>query len=298
MLARRIPTILPPLSRDEAIDITKVYSAAGLSEGLASERPFRAPHHTVSTAALLGGGSVPRPGEISLAHHGVLFLDELPEFQRAALEALRQPLEDRDIVIGRVHATVRLPASFLLVASANPCPCGWSGSQVRTCTCSAGAVERYRGRMSGPLLDRIDLHVTVKPVALAELRRLEPGEASAVVRERVVAARARQAARLAPFGVRTNAEMSPAATRATCTLTAAAEEHLAQLGARRTGLSARAIDRIIKVARTVADLAGRDRIEQDDVTMAAGFRVLDCEPTVDPRGFTAAPAVAGVVVGA
>ncbi len=285
MLARRIPTILPPLSSDEAIEITKVYSAAGLAEGLASDRPFRAPHHTVSTAALLGGGSVPRPGEISLAHHGVLFLDELPEFQRNALEALRQPLEDRDIVIGRVSATVRLPASFLLVASANPCPCGWTGSPVRQCTCSGGAVERYRGRLSGPLLDRIDIHVTVKPVSLAEMRTKEPGESSATVRARVVAARERQAARLAPWGVRLNAEMSPAATRATCVLPADAEARLAALVAKRPGLSARALDRIIKVARTHADLAGREHIDKNDVDTATSFRVLDLDPTVDARVF-------------
>lgn len=287
MLARRIPGILPPLSTDEAIEVTKVFSAAGLAEGLVTERPFRAPHHTVSTAALLGGGAMPRPGEISLAHHGVLFLDELPEFQRTALEALRQPLEDRAVVIGRVNATIRLPASFLLVASANPCPCGWHGSHVRTCTCSGTAVDRYRGRMSGPLLDRIDLHVTVKPVALTDLRAGPPAESSAAVRDRVVAARARQAARLASFGLRTNAEMSPAATRATCVLSDDAEAELARVGGK-ARLSARAIDRIVKVARTIADLAGRDRIDRDDVSLAAGYRVLDTDPTVDPRPFTVA----------
>lgn len=289
MLARRVPTILPPLSSEEAIEITKVYSAAGLSAGLASERPFRAPHHTISTGALLGGGPLPRPGEITLAHHGVLFLDELPEFQRNALEALRQPLEDREVMISRVNSTVRLPASFLLVASANPCPCGWNGSDARTCVCTGGTVERYRNRLSGPLLDRIDLHVSVKPVTLAELRRLEPGDSSATVRARVVAARDRQLARLAPHGCRTNAEMSPAVTRATCTLEPAAEAHLATIVERHAGLSARSIDRIIKVARTHADLEGRDLITREDVLSAASFRVLDYDPTVDPRQFLKLP---------
>ncbi len=283
MLARRIPTILPPMPHDEALAVTKVYSALGLADGLVRERPFRAPHHTISTAALLGGGSIPRPGEISLAHHGVLFLDELPEFQRTALEALRQPLEDREIVVGRAHGTVRLPASFLLVASANPCPCGWAGSRVRECTCSGGAVERYRGRLSGPLLDRIDLHVTVRPVSVADMRRLEPGEPSAAVRARVMAARDRQAARLARFGVRTNAEMSPSATRATCVLTAAAEGFLTDLARVRRAMSARSIDRIIKVSRTIADLAGDDGIDKVHLAEAAGYRCLDQEPLLDAR---------------
>jgi magnesium chelatase family protein len=285
MIARRVPTILPPLSSEEAIEITKVYSAAGLSEGLASERPFRAPHHTISTGALLGGGPLPRPGEITLAHNGVLFLDELPEFQRNAIEALRQPLEDREVMISRVNSTVRLPASFLLVASANPCPCGWVGSGVRQCVCTGSLVERYRNRLSGPLLDRIDLHVTVKPVSLKQLRHMEPGESSATVRARIVEARERQATRLAPFGLRTNAEMTPAVTRATCNLTPGAETHLASLVDRTAGISARAIDRIIKVARTNADLQGRDIIVDEDIGLAAGYRVLDCDPTVDPRGF-------------
>ncbi|MBZ0231484.1 MAG: YifB family Mg chelatase-like AAA ATPase [Deltaproteobacteria bacterium] len=291
MLARRVPTILPPLSSEEAIEITKVYSAAGLSEGLASERPFRAPHHTISTGALLGGGPLPRPGEITLAHNGVLFLDELPEFQRNALEALRQPLEDREVMISRVNSTVRLPASFLLVASANPCPCGWNGTDVRQCVCSGGVVERYRNRLSGPLLDRIDLHVNVKPVTLAELRRMDPGESSATVRARIVSARERQLARLAPHGCRTNAEMTPAVTRATCVLSAEAEASLATIVERTAGLSARSIDRIIKVARTHADLDGRDLISKEDVGCAAGFRVLDHDPTVDPRQFIKLPPV-------
>jgi magnesium chelatase family protein len=289
MIARRVPTILPPLSGEEAIEITKVYSAAGLSEGLASERPFRAPHHTISVNALLGGGPLPRPGEITLAHNGVLFLDELPEFQRNALEALRQPLEDREVMISRVSSTVRLPSSFLLVASANPCPCGWAGSDTRECVCAPTTVERYRNRLSGPLLDRIDLHVSVKPVSLKELRRMEQGESSDKVRARIVEARARQLARLGPHGCRTNAEMTPAVTRATCVLTAAAESTLTAIVEKHAGLSARAIDRVIKVARTITDIEGRDVIDKEDITLAAGYRVLDYDPTFDPRKFTALP---------
>jgi magnesium chelatase family protein len=272
MLARRIPTILPPLEHDEALAVTQVYSAIGAAPpGLLRERPFRSPHHSVSAAALLGGGTMPRPGEITLAHHGVLFLDELPEFQRSTVESLRQPLEDREVVIGRAHATVRFPASFLFVAAANPCPCGWAGSRVRECTCSAGAIERYRARLSGPMLDRIDLHVHVPPVALTELRGAAPGESSADVRARVIAARARQRARLAPWGVATNAEMGPKATRATCELAPAAEAFLTRLAAARRSMSARTIDRLIKVSRTIADLAGADRIERPHL---AGGREL------------------------
>jgi magnesium chelatase family protein len=283
MIARRIPSVLPPMAPDEMLDATKVYSAVGLVDGLVTERPFRAPHHTVSASALVGGGSSPRPGEISLAHHGVLFLDELPEFSRGALEALRQPLEDREVVVSRVAGSVRLPASMMLVASCNPCPCGWLGSGLRECVCGPSAIERYRGRMSGPLLDRIDLQVRVRPVELAELRSDEPGEPSAPIRERVVAARARQAARLARFGVRTNAEMSPTALRATCALTADAEAALARLHKVRRGMTARTVDRLIKVGRTVADLAGRDAIDAGCILEAAAYRALDQEPLEDVR---------------
>ena len=275
MLARRIPTVLPPMTRDEALETTKVYSAIGLADGLIDERPFRAPHHTVSTAALLGGGSIPRPGEISLAHNGVLFLDELPEFQRTAIESLRQPLEERVVTIGRVHGTLRLPASFLLVAAANPCPCGWLHSGVRECTCTSSMVERYQMRMSGPLLDRIDLQVQVKPVPLEELRGASAGESSAAIRERVIAARERQQARLAPFGCGCNAEMTSAVMRATCRLDAQGERELARLVDGKRGISARGIDRLIKVARTVADLTGEDVISADDLTHAATFRDVD-----------------------
>ncbi len=272
MLARRIPTVLPAMTRDEALETTKVYSALGLAEGLIEQRPFRAPHHTISTAALLGGGSTPKPGEISLAHGGVLFLDELPEFTRSALESLRQPLEERSVTIGRVHGTIRLPASFLMVAAANPCPCGWLDSGVRECTCGPGAVERYRLRLSGPLLDRIDLHVYVQPVPLAELRRSQPGETSAPIRERVVAARERQRERLAPWGLHCNAEMPAAVMRATCRLDDEGERVLAMLVERRANFTARSVDRLLKVARTCADLLGQDDIDAGCLLEAAAFR--------------------------
>jgi magnesium chelatase family protein len=283
MLARRVPGILPPMTRDEAIEVTRIYSAVGLAPaGLLTRRPFRAPHHTASCAALVGGGNLPRPGEISLAHRGVLFLDELPEFQRGAIESLRQPLEERTVRIARAQGTAALPASFLLVASANPCPCGWHGSGERACTCTPGMVERYRGRLSGPLLDRIDLQVRVNMVSLAQMREQTPGETSAVIRARVLAARERQAQRLAVRGVLTNAEMDAAATRATCHLTPAAERQVATLFAGKAGMTARALDRVLRVARTVADLAGSGRIDAEHVVDAGMYRAFDDDPTFDP----------------
>jgi magnesium chelatase family protein len=276
MLARRIPTILPPLARDEALETTKIYSSVGLGRGgLVGERPFRAPHHTISTPALVGGGSPPRAGEVSLAHNGVLFLDELPEFGRAAIESLRQPLEDRVITIGRATGHIRLPASFLMAASANPCPCGWLGSEQRACTCSSGHIERYRSRLSGPLLDRIDLQVFVPHVSLRELRQGPAGESSEAIRERVVVARERQRRRLADFGVRINAEMSSRALRATCRLTDRAESELERLCRVRVTLSGRGVDRLVKVARTIADLEGVDVIDADHMLEASTYRALD-----------------------
>lgn len=280
MLARRIPTLLPELSRAEALETTKIYSSIGLADGLIDDRPFRAPHHTISPAALLGGGGSPRAGEISLAHNGVLFLDELPEFPRAAIEGLRQPLEERSVTIARVSGWMRLPSSFLLVAAANPCPCGWRDSGVRECLCGDAAIERYRQRMSGPLLDRIDLQVFVAPVKLADLRDHRPGEPSAAIRARVSAARARQAERLAPWGLHCNAEMSSTIMRATCPLDAACERALATLVAQRRSFTARSVDRLIKVARTLADLAGQDHIDPDCLHGAAHFR--DPGPQADP----------------
>jgi magnesium chelatase family protein len=276
MLARRIPTILPLLERDESIETTKVYSAIGRAqEGLVRERPFRSPHHTISTSALVGGSSPPRPGEVSLAHNGVLFLDELPEFGRASVESLRQPLEDRVVTIGRASGTVRFPASFLLAASANPCPCGWFGSDEKVCTCSTGALERYRHKLSGPLLDRIDIQVFVPHLSVSAMRDATPGEPSDAIRERVVRARDVQRRRLSAFGARLNAEMSPRAMRATCHLTARAERELDRLGRIRFSLTGRGVDRLIKLARTLADLDGSDQIDVDAIREAASYRALD-----------------------
>jgi len=280
MLARRIPSVLPTMTRDESLETTKIYSALGLADGgLITERPFRAPHHTISGAALHGGGTLPRPGEISLAHNGVLFLDELPEFARYTIEALRQPLEERTVTVSRVNGMIRLPSSFMLVAASNPCPCGWLQSGVRECTCSRFAVERYRARMSGPLLDRIDLQVYVRPVPLSVLRDPKPAESSSAIRDRVMLARERQLARLSRFGVRCNAEMSPKVLRETCPLDDDCEAYLKELVEERQSLSARSIDRLIKVARTVADLLGQDRIDRLALREAADYRAVD--PTAD-----------------
>ena len=264
------------MTYDEILETTQVYSAVGLAKGeLVRQRPFRAPHHSTSAAALIGGGSVPRPGEISLAHNGVLFLDELPEFQRFVIESLRQPLEDRSVTVGRVQATVTLPASFLLVASANPCPCGWLGSNRRVCTCGPRATVRYRNRLSGPLLDRIDLQIFVQGVELDDLRAREPAESSRDIRERVIGAREIQRKRLAPFGCRTNAEMSLAAMQATCGLSDRGERMLERLNEVRKGMSARSIHRLIRVSRTIADLLGRDAIDEDCLAEAAAYRALE-----------------------
>ncbi len=277
MLARCVPSLLPALSTEEALETTKVYAAVGQTNGqLMIERPFRAPHHTSSAAALVGGGIQPRPGEISLAHHGVLFLDELAEFSRTTLETLRQPLESRHITIGRAHSTVKFPASFLLIAAANPCPCGWHGSSQRECVCAPRAISNYRRRLSGPLLDRIDLQVRVRSLNLIELRSQRPSESSAAIRERVVRARAIQKKRLREYGISTNAEMTAAALRTTCRLTAAGEATLAKLQAVR-GFTARGLQRIIKVARSVADLEGRPDIAVDDIIDAANLRALESD---------------------
>jgi magnesium chelatase family protein len=280
MLARRIPSVLPTMTPSEALETTKIYSALGLAEGgLIEQRPFRAPHHTISSGALLGGGTHPRPGEISLSHNGVLFLDELPEFARATIEALRQPLEERTVTISRVNGTIRLPASFLLVAASNPCPCGWLSSHVRECECSRGAVDRYRARMSGPLLDRIDLQVYVPPLDLATLRDPTPSESSATIRERVMLARERQHARLERWGLRCNAEMTSKVLREACPLDDACERYLAELVEHRRSMSARSIDRLIKVARTIADLESKEAIDPGCLDVAANFRAVD--PTAD-----------------
>jgi len=278
MLARRLPGILPPLSRAEAVEVTKVYSVAGRmrpGQGLLRLRPFRAPHHTISDAGLVGGGPWPRAGEVSLAHHGVLFLDELPEFRRPVLEALRQPLEDGRVAIGRARFSVTYPARFMLAAAMNPCPCGHYGAATGACICPMGLVHRYRGRVSGPLLDRIDLHVDVPPVPEEALLDARPSESSAVVAARVREARARQVARLGPFpGLFANAQLGPREARRLCALDSAGEAMLA--GAiRRLGLSARAYHRTLRLARTIADLEGSDAVRAVHVGEAIGYRSLD-----------------------
>ena len=298
MLARRIPTILPPLERDESVETTKIYSSLGLApNGLVRERPFRSPHHTISTAALVGGCTPPRPGEVSLAHNGVLFLDELPEFGRMALESLRQPLEDRVVTIGRARGSIRFPASFLLAASANPCPCGWLGSDLKSCTCSLGALERYRHKLSGPLLDRIDIQVFVPHLSIAEMRDSTPGESSEVVRERVLRARQIQRRRLREFDARLNAEMSPRAMRATCRLSDRAERELERLCRVRVALTGRGVDRLIKLARTLADLDGSEDIGPDVVREALSYRALDGLHLSPPgMDLTIRPTAAGAAV--
>ncbi|HEX8384800.1 MAG TPA: YifB family Mg chelatase-like AAA ATPase, partial [Rubricoccaceae bacterium] len=281
MLARRLPTILPPLTAAEALETTKVLSVGGrlnghARHGLVSSRPFRSPHHTISNAGLCGGGSVPAPGEISLAHNGVLFLDELPEFDRSVLEVLRQPLEEGEIVIARARASVRFPARFMLVASMNPCPCGHAGDPTRACVCAPGQVQRYLSKVSGPLLDRIDLHVEVAPVPFSDLRRPDDAEPSSAVRERVVAARDRQAARVIgePAAPSCNAGLTPPQVRRHCALDAGGQA-LLQSALTRLGLSARAHDRILKVARTIADLADAPEIRAEHVAEAVQYRSLD-----------------------
>lgn len=258
MLARRLSSILPRLSREEALEVTKIYSIAGLlpaGGGLVQERPFRSPHHTTSMVAMIGGGSVPRPGEVTLAHHGVLFLDELPEFSKATLEVLRQPLEDRAVTISRVHATLTFPSSMILICAMNPCPCGYYGDESggRSCECSPSEIRRYTRKISGPLLDRIDIHIRVPRVAYQELASKRRAEDSATIRGRVERARQRQLARLQPYGRFCNAQMNHTILRETCQLTGEAQS-LLEMAFRRMSLSARSYDRIIKVARTIADL--------------------------------------------
>lgn len=278
MLARRLPTILPPLTREEALETTKIHSVAGKTEfagGLMSLRPFRAPHHLTSQVALIGGGQSPRPGEVSLAHNGVLFLDELPEFGRSVLEVLRQPLEEKRIVVSRAKYSVEYPANFTLVAAMNPCPCGYYNHPTKECTCSPGSVHRYMGRISGPLLDRIDLQVEVIPVEPAELISAAPGEPSSAIRERVIRAREVQAERFRGVeGVHTNSMMGSSLLRSCCRLDADSSALLTR-AMERLSLSARAYDRILKVARTIADLAGRAEIAAADVAEAIGYRSLD-----------------------
>ena len=280
MLAKRLPTILPPLSLQEALETTKIHSVAGkLPENatLVSRRPFRSPHHTISDVALVGGGGMPQPGEISLAHNGVLFLDELPEFKRTVLEVMRQPMEERRVTISRAKVAIDFPASFMLIASMNPCPCGYYNHPDRQCTCPPGAVQKYLNKVSGPLLDRIDLHVEVTPVAFSELSAMRKGETSATIRERVLNARAIQAERYKEHnGIYSNAQISSKMLREVCVISTAGH-NLLKTAMERLNLSARAYDRILKVARTIADLAASPDIKVEHLAEAIQYRSLDRE---------------------
>jgi magnesium chelatase family protein len=278
MLAKRIPTILPPLSLEEAIETTRIHSVAGLLEdarGLVGTRPFRSPHHTISDAGLIGGGAVPRPGEVSLGHNGVLFLDELPEFQRNVLEVMRQPLEDGCVTIARAAISVSFPSRFMLAAAMNPCPCGFFGDATRECHCSPPQIQRYVSKISGPLLDRIDIHIEVPAVKYKELRGDKEIESSASVRERVLRARQIQAARYqGEKNLYANAQMPPKLIRKHCAISADGEK-LLETAIQRLGLSARAHDRILKVSRTIADLEGAPTIAPNHLSEAIQYRTLD-----------------------
>lgn len=278
MLTKRLPTILPPLEFDAALELTKIHSVAGLTgrAGLVTHRPFRSPHHTISDAGLIGGGAVPRPGEVSLAHQGVLFLDELPEFDRSVLEVLRQPLEDQKVTISRAAMSLTFPASFMLAAAMNPCPCGFWNDPTRECRCTPLQIQRYVGRISGPLLDRIDIHVDVPAVKFRELTGDPPADAedSASIRQRVINARNRQRERFTSDGIFSNAAMTPRLIRSYCRIDTESETMLERAMAR-LGLSARAYDRILKVSRTIADLDGSDEIKSDHVAEAVHYRSLD-----------------------
>ena len=280
MLARRLPSILPPLSLYESLETTKIHSVAGklaAADALVTVRPFRSPHHTISDVALVGGGSNPQPGEISLAHNGVLFLDELPEFKRSVLEVMRQPLEERRVTISRARFSVDYPCSFMLVTSMNPCPCGYYNHPEKECTCPPGAVQKYMSKISGPLLDRIDLHVEVTPVNFNELASDRLAEKSELIRERVIAARNIQIER---FGdkpdLHANSQMSPQMVRDICKIDVAGQT-LLKKAMEKLGLSARAYDRILKVSRTIADLAGSEEIKLEHLAEAIHFRSLDRE---------------------
>ena len=274
MLAKRIPTILPPMSLRESLEVTKIYSVAGLFQQskMLAQRPFRSPHHTISTAGLIGGGTIPKPGEVTLSHNGVLFLDELPEFPRSVLEVLRQPLEDFVVHISRVNASLSYPARFILIAAMNPCPCGFFGSsESNSCTCTTGEIRRYVRKISGPLLDRIDLHVAVDRPKYQELITTIPQESSEAIRSRVLAARERQERRLQSYGLSCNAHMGHREIKETCRLSRGAQD-LLQTVFDTMKLSARSCDRIVKAARTIADLNGDEHIRSEHVAEAVSYR--------------------------
>jgi magnesium chelatase family protein len=276
MLAKRIPSILPPMTFEEALEMTKIHSVAGFtdSRGLLTIRPFRSPHHTISDAGLIGGGSIPRPGEVSLAHNGLLFLDELPEFDRNVLEVLRQPLEDQKVTISRAAMSLTFPASFMLVAAMNPCPCGYYNDPTRACKCTPPQIQRYISKISGPLLDRIDIHIDVPAVKVTELSSQEALEGSAEIRERVGRARKIQQGTFAGEQIFCNAQMTPRMIRKYCQL-APGPQALLELAIKKYGLSARAYDRILKVSRTIADLEGAKNIEDRHISEAVQYRTLD-----------------------
>jgi len=277
MLARRLPGILPPMEPEEAIEATRIHSVAGLlgdGRPLVTTRPFRAPHHTISDAGLIGGGTVPRPGEVSLAHYGVLFLDEILEFKRHVLDGLRQPLEDGTVMLTRVTASLRYPARVMLVAAMNPCPCGYFGDRMRECLCTPNQIRRYRSRLSGPLLDRLDIHIEVPPVPVRELSGDGTQEPSAAIRARVAAARARQAARYRSDGIYSNAQLKSRHLKPHCAMTPEGRA-LLETAMTRLGLSARAYGRVLRVARTIADLSGAEQILHTHLAEAIQYRALD-----------------------
>ncbi len=277
MMAKRIPTILPDLSFEESLEITKIHSVAGVLPSnmpIITTRPFRAPHHTVSGVSLVGGGKIPKPGEISLAHYGVLFLDELPEFNKNTLEVLRGPLEDRNITISRVNATLTYPSNFMLIASMNPCPCGYYGSKEKECTCSEQAITRYIGKISGPLLDRIDIQIEVTPVKYQKLDSEEKTESSEEIRKRINKARKIQFERYKQYNIFSNAELTPKLIDKYCKLDKKGKQIL-QNSFEKLGLSARAYGRILKVSRTIADLDGKEEIDVNHLAEAIQYRSLD-----------------------
>jgi magnesium chelatase family protein len=280
MLAKRLPSILPPLSLQEALETTKIHSVAGKlgsSASLIAVRPFRSPHHTVSDVALVGGGGIPQPGEISLAHNGILFLDELPEFKRTVLEVMRQPLEERRVTISRAKVSVEFPANFMLIASMNPCPCGYYNHPDKECTCPPGAVSKYLAKVSGPLMDRIDLHLEVIPVSFDQMVEEHQAEDSTTIRQRVIQAREIQTKRFENHpGIYSNAMMSPPLVQQLCVLDQVGQQILKR-AMERLGLSARAYDRILKVSRTIADLAGSQAIRAEHLSEAIQYRSLDRE---------------------